>query len=303
MNKTDGAKIFGQHCVLLRDESDVSCIKRPQTPSVSLLQGDDSSHKICFDNCPAFLVKYARIPIWSWSPIRRQGFNWVSVIRGGLSWTGIREFLQLWDCVQGFQLNGLEDRHIWKFEPGGCYSSKSAYRAYFQGPVTFEPWRRLWKSWAPNKCKVFLWLAIRNRCWTADRLEKRGLPHPEQCPLCDKADETVQHLLVSCVVARQVWFKLFAPLNLGDSIPRQRERSFAEWWRKVLKKVKKECKKGVNSLIILGAWTIWKHRNACVFEGIAPLVDSIMQDLKDEHNLWCLAGAKKLQGLGLTGVI
>jgi len=66
---------------------------------------------------------------------------------------------------------------------------------------------------------------------------------------------------------------------------------------------KKECKKGVNSLIILGAWTIWKHRNACVFEGIAPLVDSIMQDRKDEHNLWCLAGAKKLQGLGLTGVI
>jgi len=229
--------------------------------------------------------------------------KWVSVIRRSLSWIGIREFLQLWDCVQGLQLNDFEDRHIWKLEPGGCYSSKSAYRAYFQGSVTFEPWRRLWKTWAPNKCKVFLWLAIRNRCWTADRLEKRGLPHPEQCPLCDQEDETVQHLLVSCVVARQVWFKLLAPLNLGDCIPRQRERSFAEWWRKVLKKVKKEYKKGVNSLIILGAWMIWKHRNACVFEGMAPSVDSIMRDLKDEHSLWYLAGAKKLQGLGLTGVI
>jgi len=230
--------------------------------------------------------------------------KWVSVIRRSLSWIGIREFLQLWDCVQGLQLNDFEDRHIWKLEPGGCYSSsKSAYRAYFQGSVTFEPWRRLWKTWAPNKCKIFLWLAIRNRCWTADRLEKRGLPHPEQCPLCDQEDETVQHLLVSCVVARQVWFKLLAPLNLGDCIPRQRERSFAEWWCKVLKKVKKEYKKGVNSLIILGAWMIWKHRNACVFEGMAPSVDSIMRDLKDEHSLWYLVGAKKLQDLGLTGVI
>ena len=26
--------------------------------------------------------------------------------------------------------------------------------------------------------QVFIWLAIRNRCWTADRLQKRGLPHP-----------------------------------------------------------------------------------------------------------------------------
>jgi hypothetical protein len=44
--------------------------------------------------------------------------KWVSVIRGGLSWIGIREFLQLWDCVQGFELNELEDRHIWNLELG-----------------------------------------------------------------------------------------------------------------------------------------------------------------------------------------
>jgi hypothetical protein len=34
--------------------------------------------------------------------------------------------------------------------------------------ITFEPWKRIWKSWAPNKCKDFLWLAIRNRYWTAE---------------------------------------------------------------------------------------------------------------------------------------
>ena len=128
-------------------------------------------------------------------PLTNNG--WVLVIRGGLSWIGIRQFLYLWDCVQGFELTEHEDRHIWNLEAGGCYSSKSAYRAFFVGSVTFEPWRRLWKSWAPNNCKVFLWLAIRNRCWTANRLAKRGLSHPDQCPLCDREDETIQHLLVS----------------------------------------------------------------------------------------------------------
>jgi hypothetical protein len=41
-----------------------------------------------------------------------------------------------------------------------------------------------------------------------------------------------------------VWFNLLQPLNLGDYIPRQQECSFAEWWRKLLKRVKKEYKRG-----------------------------------------------------------
>jgi len=225
--------------------------------------------------------------------------QWPRDIQGGLSWTGIREFLQLWDCLLGFTLTDQEDRHTWRLDSSGCYFSKSAYKAFFCGAVTFEPWHRLWKSWAPSKCKMFLWLAIRNRCWTADRLAKRGLSHPDKCPLCDQEDETIQHLLTSCVVARQVWFRLFSILNLADCVPHHNELSFADWWRKTINRVNKEHRKGVNSLIILGAWIIWKHRNACVFEGASPSINLIWSELKNEHSLWCLASAKKLEGLGL----
>lgn len=72
------------------------------------------------------------------------GDRWVSDIQGGLSRVGIGEFLRLWDCVREIDLNDQEDRHIWKLEASGCYSSKSAYRAYFVGSVTFEPGRRLY---------------------------------------------------------------------------------------------------------------------------------------------------------------
>jgi hypothetical protein len=87
------------------------------------------------------------------------------------------------------------------------------------------------------------------------------------------------------VVARQVWFNLLQPLNLGDFIPRHKEHSFAQWWCKLLKRVEKEYKRGVNSLIILEAWLLWNHRSACVFEGVTPSVSSIMRALKDEHSL------------------
>jgi hypothetical protein len=50
-----------------------------------------------------------------------------------------------------------------------------------------------------------MWLVVHNRCWTADRLARQNLPHPEQCPFCNQEDETIHHLLTGCVFARQFW--------------------------------------------------------------------------------------------------
>jgi hypothetical protein len=72
------------------------------------------------------------------------------------------------------------------------------------GTIKFGPWRRIWKSWAPLKCKFFVWLVVKSRCWTSDRLAKRGLPHPTACPLCDQAEETIQHVMISCVFVWEV---------------------------------------------------------------------------------------------------
>ncbi|GJN03178.1 hypothetical protein PR202_ga20588 [Eleusine coracana subsp. coracana] len=208
--------------------------------------------------------------------------QWILDTQGGLSWIGIRELLRLGDCLENFVLTDEEDRHVWNLDASSHYSSRSAYKAYFNDSISFEPWKRLWKTWAPAKCKLFLWLAIRNKCWTANRLAKRGLDHPEKCPLCDQEEEMIQHLLTTCVVAREVWYKLLQPLSLASSAPRRRELSFADWWHKTMKKVKKEDRKGVNFLIILGDWIIWKHRNACVFDGAAPSVHTILSEVKDE---------------------
>ena len=91
---------------------------------------------------------------------------------------------------------------------------QTAYNGMFHGAVLFRPWERIWKSWAPGKCKFFMWLVAHNRCWTADRLLQRGLPHPARCPLCDQADETINHLLVPGIFAREFWFLLLQRLSL-----------------------------------------------------------------------------------------
>jgi hypothetical protein len=50
--------------------------------------------------------------------------------------------------------------------------------------------------------------------------------------------------------------------------------------------------KRLNSIIILGAWAIWKHRNRCVFSGINPNITEVFCPVKDEINLWTFAGAR-----------
>jgi hypothetical protein len=48
--------------------------------------------------------------------------------------------------------------------------------------------------------------------------------------------------------------------------------------------------KRLNSIIILGAWAIWKHHNRCVFSGINPNITEVFCPVKDEINLWTFAG-------------
>jgi hypothetical protein len=55
--------------------------------------------------------------------------------------------------------------------------------------------------------------------------------------------------------------------------------------------------KGLDSLIIFGAWKIWNHHNRCVFDGDTPNLSLILKQTDDERILWELAGAKYLSYL------
>jgi hypothetical protein len=35
------------------------------------------------------------------------------------------------------------------------------------GGISCRPGEKIWKTWAPTKCRFFMWLVAHNRCWTA----------------------------------------------------------------------------------------------------------------------------------------
>lgn len=49
--------------------------------------------------------------------------TWVADIRGALSLVGLTEYLQLLDALTDIVLNHSVDRHLWKFEAAGQFST------------------------------------------------------------------------------------------------------------------------------------------------------------------------------------
>ena len=137
-----------------------------------------------------------------------------------------------------------------------------------------------------------MWTIAHKKCWTADMLARKGLCHLAACPLCDQTDETIDHLLVSCVFSRQVWFAVLHDLGLQAIAPQAGERSFEDWWASTSSRVSGQKQKGVNSIIIHGSWSLWSHRNQCVFDGIRPNSSNVISFIKEEMQQWSFAGAR-----------
>jgi hypothetical protein len=81
-----------------------------------------------------------------------------------------------WSRLQEVQLNSLAmNRFIWKWTSHYNYASSSAYHAFFIGQHGISGAKELCKTRTPPTCKFFSWLALMDRCWTSQRLQRHNL--------------------------------------------------------------------------------------------------------------------------------
>jgi hypothetical protein len=226
------------------------------------------------------------------------GDRWIGDIAHSLTNALLDEFFKLWRAIQAANLNledGSEDTITWILESSGKYTAKSAYKIQFEGQYLSNFPKLIWNSWAPPRCKFFMWLLLQNRLWTSARLQLRGWENNYFCALCERNLETVHHLFIECPYSCWVWALVSSWSGCLNINPAQwLDVQDIETW---LDHVVTTGSKVGHSLTILTLWTICKQRNARIFRDNAKPERVLFVEIKDTCQLWSMAEGTFLKPL------
>lgn len=130
-------------------------------------------------------------------------------------------------------LASREDSFCWALTVNGLYTVKSGYdlisrqvhHELYQdaeaNPSLNPLFISIWNLQTAPKIKVFLWKVLKGAVAVEQRLRTRGIKATDGCLMCGEDQETINHILFQCPLARQVWALslLPSPINgFGNSI-------------------------------------------------------------------------------------
>jgi hypothetical protein len=177
------------------------------------------------------------------------------------------------DLIKNIPLSPLapKDCLIWRCTSNGEFTVRSAYHMEMEMEAlkgcggsghTKENlvWKACWNLKVPNVIKMFLWKACQNLLPTKVNLYKRGVTSNSKCPLCEREEETVEHILWSCASAQDVWG--------GGKICFQKRVCEESDFIKVVETIMGRCEMEDLELFATTARLIWLRRNTVIHGGI-----------------------------------
>lgn len=96
--------------------------------------------------------------------------------------------------------------------------------------------------------------------------------------------ETIVHLCLRCVFAREVWGMVSWWSGGWIRVPEQNV-SVELWWNSSLQGLARRDQRCVADVLIYIVWNIWNGRNKRIFEGIAALPARVFQLIKEQMKL------------------
>lgn len=117
------------------------------------------------------------------------------------------------------KVNQEDDISLWK-QSEGKYSrnfSTKATWACLRQPQTVCAWSRgVWFPHSTPKYSFLVWVAIRNRLKTSDRIQQWNSATNGVCVLCQEMQETCQHIFSSCRYSRKIWENMVGGIMRED---------------------------------------------------------------------------------------
>ncbi|KAL5187545.1 hypothetical protein HKD37_05G013203 [Glycine soja] len=187
----------------------------------------------------------------------------------------------------------VKDVMLWKVDPSGVYTTKSAYKLLIT-PSTPASDRRtsqlLWHMKIPPKDAVFTWKLLRDRLPTRANLSRRGVIIQDiACPLCGDEQEEVGHLFFNCKQIIGLWWESMSWIQAMGPLPASPVDHFLQF-----------CDgfgAEKNHSTCCGWWvaltsTIWKHRNFLIFQDKPFEPQKVMEDAMFSIWSWLKARQK-----------
>ncbi|WKA09925.1 hypothetical protein VitviT2T_027534 [Vitis vinifera] len=171
---------------------------------------------------------------------------------------------ELLQALRGVRISWEDDSVFWKGGGSGKFRVKEAY-SWLDRPMDGNfPKNRIWVGGVPTKIMFFTWEATWGKILTLDRLQKRGWQLPNRCFLCACDAESVDHLLIHCTVARELWDLVLGLVGVKWVFPKTVKEVLYSWGGSFVGKKKKKFWSSIPLFIF---WMVWKERNRLAFRG------------------------------------
>ncbi|XP_071726640.1 uncharacterized protein [Rutidosis leptorrhynchoides] len=174
------------------------------SPVIALSTHPHSTHPCICTNAPSH---QSILFLWNWTrePTGRT----------------LNELIEVHNLVKSIRLDLKSNESMsWSFANNGVFTVKklsSLLDEHILEVPNGSPNPTLGNNLIPKKLKIFVWRVLKKRIPVWIELDKRGIDlHSVHCPVCDDDLESVDHLLIKCKEALDVWNRIFKWWNLGS---------------------------------------------------------------------------------------
>ena len=100
----------------------------------------------------------------------------------------------------------MDDKVVWLDEKSGLFPVQSLFKVLQLAPLLSFPANIIRHSKVQSRvCFFFVWEVAWGKVQTLDWLQKGGRSLANRCFLCQRHEETMDHLLLHCVKTRVLW--------------------------------------------------------------------------------------------------
>ena len=167
------------------------------------------------------------------------------------------------------------------------FEVKSYYKMRVNSEPVDGPWKIIWKSKAPPRVAFFVWMAVLGKILTMDNLCKKNIIVTKWCCMCKKSGESIDHLLLHCEVALEVWNMVCQLFDIMWVMPGSLKECLGSWRAQGGNHTVLQIWRMAPMCVL---WCLWKERNARSFEdrelGLMELKKMVLQTLFSWRVLW-----------------